>query len=401
MPIAATNSAALDVELQKKFVKKKTPSQKDNQSKSEIKNSQRNEDIKNISAAETDTSFSALKPQINTEKKYDGKQKDFAEKLLKALKSEPAKLIKQILMGAPAIGLFSFFDSSKPMSEKMSTMLQLSAVAAAPFAADAALVPILEKAVPDKNDNSFNPDTDMIFPNEEFRQTLFNGVARFLEATDTSGVSLNLDKLKKKSPTMLFTGPPGVGKTEIGKYVAKKMNKKLKFVSASELSAFVGGTENNIIKAFEEAKRNNMLLFFDEADTFVSQRSETPMSGSAKHDNNVVNTILKQIDESGIPCIFATNSGNIDKALKDRMKVTIGFPEATPAQNYGILLRQLMKLEMKQEHFKDFIQNQDKLIKVLADASFSPRDMHNVVEEAVEIVSQRVSAAARKGTSCP
>ena len=323
------------------------------------------------------------------------------EKVLGILKGETGKFVKRALGVLPIIGLFDFFISQKSMSEKMQTVIALSAVALAHLGLDKFLVPALEKMVPDKNNLSFNPDTDMIFPNEEFKQTLFNGIARFLEATNTSGVSLNLSKLKKKSPTMLFTGPPGVGKTEMAKFTAKKMGRKLKFISASEISAYIGETEKNIIKAFEEAKRNNMLLFFDEADTFVSQRSDMAISGAAKHDNNVVNTILKQIDESGVPCVFATNSGNVDKAFKDRMKVTIAFPEATPAQNYGILLRQLVKLEMKKEHLDDFIKNQDRIIKLLAGTTFSPRDMYNVIEEAVEIVSQRVSSASRAGTIVP
>lgn len=347
-------------------------------------------------------SFSALKPKVNRNTKpEDKKNANLAEKVLGVLKGDSAKFVKRAIGFLPIFGLFDFFDSQKSMGGKIQTITALSAIALAPLGLDKFLAPALEKMIPDKNDLRFNPDTDMIFPNEEFKQTLFNGIARFLEATDTSGVSLNLSKLKKKSPTMLFTGPPGVGKTEMAKFTAKKMGRKLKFISAAEISAYIGETENNIIKAFAEAKRNNMLLFFDEADTFVSQRQDSVGSWGLKHDNNVVNTILKQIDESGVPCVFATNSGNVDKAFKDRMKVTIAFPEATPGQNYGILLRQLVKLEMKKEHLDEFIKNQDRVIKLLAGTTFSPRDMYNVIEEAVEIVSQRVSLASRAGTTVP
>ncbi|NQY80042.1 MAG: AAA family ATPase [Candidatus Caenarcaniphilales bacterium] len=399
MAISNTSSAP-KTELHKEFEQRKTTVSKSPGAKSGVKDFNREEELKDISSAEKEMSFSALKPKVNgNTKPEDKKNANFAEKVLGILKGDPAKFVKKAVGFLPIIGLFDLFDSQKSMGEKMQTIIGLSAIALAPLGLDKFLEPALEKMIPDKNDLSFNPDTDMIFPNEEFKQTLFNGIARFLEATNTSGVSLNLSKLKKKSPTMLFTGPPGVGKTEMAKFTAKKMGRKLKFISASEISAFIGETEKNIIKAFQEAKRNNMLLFFDEADTFVSQRSDVPISGSAKHDNNVVNTILKQIDESGVPCVFATNSGNVDKAFKDRMKVTIAFPEATPGQNYGILLRQLVKLEMKKEHLDEFIKNQDRVIKLLAGTTFSPRDMYNVIEEAVEIVSQRVSSASRTGTT--
>jgi len=258
------------------------------------------------------------------------------------------------------------------------------------------LSPAAKKLIPEKHSKTdFNPDTDMIFPSTEFREILFNGISRFLDASDRTDIELKLSHRNQKSPTMLFTGPPGVGKTEIAKFVAQKMGRELKFVTSEQESKWVGETENNLIKLFEEAKKKKQLLFFDEADTFLAQRSD--IGAAARHTNAVVNTMLKQIDESGVPVILATNSGQIDGAVKSRMKVNIAFPPATPEQNYGILLSQFKKIEMKPQRLTEFESNKSSLLDLFSKFEFSPRHVNNIVDDAIELVSLRVNRAKRAG----
>jgi hypothetical protein len=263
------------------------------------------------------------------------------------------------------------------------------------------LNPAAKKLIPEKHSKTdFNPDKDMIFPSAEFKEILFNGISRFLDASDRNDIELKLSHRKQKSPTMLFTGPPGVGKTEIAKFTAEKMGKELKFVGSDQMSKYIGETENNLIKLFEEAKKKNQLLFFDEADTFLSQRSDAAgsfNSSSVQYRNDIVNTILKQIDESGVPVILATNSGQIDGAVKSRMKVTVAFPAATPEQNYGILLSQFEKLAMKPERLAEFQKNKTPLLELFSRFEFSPRHVNNIIDDAIELVSLRVTRAKRAG----
>ena len=264
------------------------------------------------------------------------------------------------------------------------------------------LNPAAKKFIPEKHSRTdFNPDKDMIFPSIEFKEILFNGISRFLDASDRSDIELKLSHRKQMSPTMLFTGPPGVGKTEIAKFTAEKMGKELKFVSSEQESKYYGETENNLIKLFEEAKKKNQLLFFDEADSFLSQRSDAAgslNSSSVQFRNNIVNTILKQIDESGVPVILATNSGQIDGAVKSRMKVTIAFPTATPEQNYGILLSEFKKMEMKPERLTEFEKNKEHILKLFSMFEFSPRQVtENIIGDALALLTMRISKAKRAG----
>jgi SpoVK/Ycf46/Vps4 family AAA+-type ATPase len=167
------------------------------------------------------------------------------------------------------------------------------------------------------------------------------------------------------------------------------------------MSKYIGETENNLIKLFEEAKKKNQLLFFDEADTFLSQRSDAAgsfNSSSVQYRNDIVNTILKQIDESGVPVILATNSGQIDGAIKSRMKVTIAFPAATPEQNYGILLSEFKKMEMKLERLTEFEKNKDHILKLFSMFEFSPRQVtENIIGDALALLTMRISKAKRAG----
>jgi len=353
--------------------------------------------------------FSDLKPRDSSENTAADEEKDrsLSEKLARqvvAFERHPAK--KLLGIAAPLVGAaLSFSAILDKNSSKDKQILG--------FALGLPLIlinllykevvnPAAKKLIPEKHSKTdFNPDKDMIFPSAEFKEILFNGISRFLDASDRSDIELNLNHLKQESPTMLFTGPPGVGKTEIAKFVAEKMGRELKFVTSEQDSKYWGETENNLIKLFEEAKKKKQLLFFDEADTFLSQRSDTAGSfnpSSVQARNSIVNTILKQIDESGVPVILATNSGQIDGAIKSRMKVTIAFPTATLEQNCGILLSQFKKMEMKPERLAEFEKNKSFLLDLFSKFEFSPRHvMENIVPDAVQLLLQRVSKARRAG----
>jgi hypothetical protein len=79
------------------------------------------------------------------------------------------------------------------------------------------------------------------------------------------------------------------------------------------------------------------------------------------------------------------------------MKVTIAFPVATPEQNYGILLSQFKKMEMKPERLTEFENNKNSLLELFSKFEFSPRHINNIVKDAIESVALRVSKAKRAG----
>ncbi|MBI1881073.1 MAG: ATP-binding protein, partial [Chloroflexi bacterium] len=75
--------------------------------------------------------------------------------------------------------------------------------------------------------------------------------------------------------TVLFAGPPGTGKTMAAEVIASELSLDLYKIDLSTVvSKYIGETEKNLEKIFNEAASSNAILFFDEADANFGKRSE-------------------------------------------------------------------------------------------------------------------------------
>ncbi len=120
-------------------------------------------------------------------------------------------------------------------------------------------------------------------------------------------------------------GAPGTGKSAYAKYIAKLLQKPIIIKKASELlSMWVGETEKNIARAFEEAKKEDAVLVFDEVDSFLQDRNLAQRSWEITQ----VNEMLVQM-ESFDGVFFATTNliDNLDRASLRRfdLKIEFGF----------------------------------------------------------------------------
>lgn len=121
---------------------------------------------------------------------------------------------------------------------------------------------------------------------------------------------------------MNFWGPPGTGKTASVKAIAKMLDKKIYQVNYSQIiSKWVGDTGKHLTEVFAAAKKNNCILFFDEADSMLSRRvsmdSGDPSGTSINQNRNI---LMQEIDKFNGMIIFATNHfGNYDEALLRRI----------------------------------------------------------------------------------
>ena len=109
---------------------------------------------------------------------------------------------------------------------------------------------------------------------------------------------------KAQDVSVLLTGPPGTGKTALAHHLARALDRPLLAKRASDLlSKWVGGTEARIAEAFAEARQREALLFFDEADSLLFDRSTARTSWEVGQ----VNELLTWLDQHPWPVIAATN----------------------------------------------------------------------------------------------
>ncbi len=127
--------------------------------------------------------------------------------------------------------------------------------------------------------------------------------------------------------SMLFAGMPGTGKTMAAQVVAGELGLELyKIELPCVVSKYIGETEQNLNEIFEEAKKSQAIIFFDEADVLFSKRSEIKDSND-KYSNMEAAFMLQKMEEYKGCVILATNfQQNIDEAFKRRIKFLIDFP---------------------------------------------------------------------------
>jgi AAA+ superfamily predicted ATPase len=127
--------------------------------------------------------------------------------------------------------------------------------------------------------------------------------------------------------SVLFSGPPGTGKTMAAEVVAREVDLDLYAVDLSGVvSKYIGETEKNLARIFAEARTSNAILFFDEADALFGKRTEV----SDAHDryaNIETSYLLQKMEEYDGVVIMATNlRQNLDEAFTRRIRFVVEFP---------------------------------------------------------------------------
>ena len=134
------------------------------------------------------------------------------------------------------------------------------------------------------------------------------------------------DKIKnsgKLNFSLCLYGEPGTGKSLYARYLAKQLGCDVILKRASDLmSKWVGETEQNIASAFAEAKAKKAMLVFDEADSFLQNRS----NAHASWEVSQVNEMLTWMESHEYPFVCTTNLlDTLDEASLRRFTFKIKF----------------------------------------------------------------------------
>lgn len=143
---------------------------------------------------------------------------------------------------------------------------------------------------------------------------------------------------RSKKGRICCYGPPGTGKTAWAAWLAEQLDMPLLLRQGSDLlNPYVGGTEQNIAQAFEQAKADNALLVLDEVDTFLFSREGADRSW----ERSQVNEMLTQIERFEGLMVVSTNLIEVlDPAALRRFDLKLKFDYLTLKQRLDFAKQQ-------------------------------------------------------------
>jgi ATPase family associated with various cellular activities (AAA) len=142
--------------------------------------------------------------------------------------------------------------------------------------------------------------------------------------------------------SLCISGPPGTGKSEFARHLARRLDLPVLQKRASDLlSMFVGGSEKSIAGAFRQAKDLGAVLMIDEAEALLFDRSVAVRGWEVSQ----VNEMLTWMESHPLPFVCTTNlPERMDHAVPRRFTLKLHF-DPLDAAGSALAFRRLLNAE--------------------------------------------------------
>lgn len=196
---------------------------------------------------------------------------------------------------------------------------------------------------------------DLILPDEKI-----SAIKYAISLLDNTPVVYDKWNVKSIDPypraVLNFYGAPGTGKTMCAHAIAEYLHKDLLALNYAEIeSKYIGDAPKKLESAFSYARQHNVVMFFDEADSFLGKRIENVSHSADQALNSLRSTMLIQLEMYEGIVIFATNlRDNYDKAFQSRFLYEIGFDLPDDACRKRLIDNYIEKLlPIKNAHYSE------------------------------------------------